>query len=73
MHMRSLGHSPPFYSYQVVSKFSYYFRVAIDSYSLHAIQHKTLEGQNFSGFGTARKLVQKILIADHTNIIVKTM
>ena len=38
---------------------SYYFS--------DTIQHKTLAGQNFSGFGTARKLVEKILAADHTN------
>ena len=33
----------------------------------HAIQHKTLAGENFGRLGTARKLMEKILAADHTN------
>ena len=32
---------------------------------LNTVQHKTLAGQNFGGFGTARKLAEKILAADH--------
>ena len=31
------------------------------------VQHKTLAEENFGRFGTARKLVEKILAADHTN------
>ena len=31
------------------------------------IQHKTLAAQNLGGFGTTRNLVEKILVADHTN------
>ena len=37
----------------------------------NAVQHKTLVGQNFGEFRTARKLVEKILAADHTNNIVQ--
>ena len=38
------------------------------SYSYIAtVRHKTLVGQIFDGFGTARKSVEKILVADHTN------
>ena len=33
---------------------------------LNTVQHKTLVGENFGGFETARKL-KKILAADHTN------
>ena len=33
----------------------------------HTVQHKTLAGENFSEFITGRKLVEKILVADHTN------
>ena len=33
----------------------------------NTVQHKNLVGQNFGRFGTARKLVEKILAADHTN------
>ena len=33
----------------------------------NTVQHKALAGQNFGGFRTARKLVEKILTADHTN------
>ena len=31
------------------------------------VQHKALVGQNIGRFGTARKLVEKILVVDHTN------
>ena len=34
---------------------------------LDAVQHKTLAGKNFGGFATARKLVEKFLVADNTN------
>ena len=34
---------------------------------MDTVQHKTLAGQNIGKFGTARKLVEKILAADHTN------
>ena len=33
---------------------------------IYTVQHKTLAEENFGGFGTARKLVEKILVADHT-------
>ena len=33
----------------------------------YTVQHKTLVGQNLGEFGTTRKLVGKILVADHTN------
>ena len=31
------------------------------------VQHKTFAGENFVGFGTARKLVEKTLAADYIN------
>ena len=31
------------------------------------LQHNTLAGQNFGGFGTVRKLVEKFLAVGHTN------
>ena len=33
----------------------------------YTIQYKTLAGQNFGGFVTVRKLVEKILPVGHTN------
>ena len=50
-------------------------RLQMDNVSMHqfsysyiaTLRHKTLVGQIFDGFGTARKSVEKILVADHTN------